>query len=488
MQKVYLLLRNNKQSGPYSLDELVGLGLKPFDLVWVDGRSAAWRYPSEVETLKPYVPETPQQTVVNQFGTLSTTEQYIVQHASEKHEELPHKTPINIATAKHIFVSLPNNARVNPIKEYVREEKPFPKQEEPSKNIQIPITEKNTVSAAKGLDTRYSRSLHDVEEDYTNWVFKQKKRRKTISPLWKQVTAFALVIGIGGSVYLATRSSEAKRDTSLPVSVKPTKLQEPVAQEKPETEPVTNSTNEDQVTQNNMGTVTSSPVIKQAVKKEITKKKERNVVTTVANNNSISHKDATQVAPQINNNQVSSDTKQAPTQEITKPNSTQQGKKKTFGEAIKGVFAKFNKKKEGQPQTTVPETASNVPRHADGRTSTRRDDVPNSSPANSSSANTTQAKPAPDLSSIADQLTITTEDHTDNWMMGVSGLKLTLRNHSNITVRSAAVDVSYFDENNQFLEKKTVYFNNVPPNGKATVAAPDQKWADHVDYKLGVIR
>ena len=41
MHKVYLLLRNNRQTGPYSLDELLKLNLKPFDLVWVDGRSAA---------------------------------------------------------------------------------------------------------------------------------------------------------------------------------------------------------------------------------------------------------------------------------------------------------------------------------------------------------------------------------------------------------------------------------------------------------------
>ena len=57
----YLLLRSNKQSGPYSLQQLVSLGLKPYDLVWLEGRSAAWRYPSEVEGLKPYAPATEEQ-------------------------------------------------------------------------------------------------------------------------------------------------------------------------------------------------------------------------------------------------------------------------------------------------------------------------------------------------------------------------------------------------------------------------------------------
>lgn len=52
----YLLLRSNKKSGPYSLQDLVNFGLKAYDLVWVEGKSASWRYPSELAELKPYAP------------------------------------------------------------------------------------------------------------------------------------------------------------------------------------------------------------------------------------------------------------------------------------------------------------------------------------------------------------------------------------------------------------------------------------------------
>lgn len=57
----YLLLRDNKQSGPYTMDELVAKGLKPYDLVWIEGKSAAWRYPSEITELKPYAPAVEEQ-------------------------------------------------------------------------------------------------------------------------------------------------------------------------------------------------------------------------------------------------------------------------------------------------------------------------------------------------------------------------------------------------------------------------------------------
>src|SRR4051812_47148812 len=64
----YLLLRNNKESGPYTLDEVKGISLKKYDLVWIVGKSAAWRYPEEISELKPFLPS-----------------------ASEEQTDLPHK-------------------------------------------------------------------------------------------------------------------------------------------------------------------------------------------------------------------------------------------------------------------------------------------------------------------------------------------------------------------------------------------------------------
>src|ERR1700760_3807022 len=58
---MYLLLRDNKQTGPYSLDEIKAKGLKAYDLVWVEGRSAAWRYPSEITELSAFAPAVEEQ-------------------------------------------------------------------------------------------------------------------------------------------------------------------------------------------------------------------------------------------------------------------------------------------------------------------------------------------------------------------------------------------------------------------------------------------
>ena len=58
---MYLLLRNNKQSGPHSLEELKSMGLKAYDLVWLEGKSAAWRYPCEIPELSSFAPAVEEQ-------------------------------------------------------------------------------------------------------------------------------------------------------------------------------------------------------------------------------------------------------------------------------------------------------------------------------------------------------------------------------------------------------------------------------------------
>lgn len=49
MERVYLLLRNNQQTGPFTIGELLQQQLKPSDMIWVEGKSAAWTYLTELE-------------------------------------------------------------------------------------------------------------------------------------------------------------------------------------------------------------------------------------------------------------------------------------------------------------------------------------------------------------------------------------------------------------------------------------------------------
>lgn len=51
----YLLLRNNSETGPFTLAELTAQTLRPTDLIWITNESTAWKYPTELDTLQVHV-------------------------------------------------------------------------------------------------------------------------------------------------------------------------------------------------------------------------------------------------------------------------------------------------------------------------------------------------------------------------------------------------------------------------------------------------
>jgi hypothetical protein len=157
MQKIYRILRNNREQGPFSLEELVQLSLQPSDLVWQDGRSAAWRYPSEIELLKPYV-------------SPDTTEP--------------------ATKARAAFVSYPsqsNNEREEVITgEILTEEKLQQKADEIFNRVQ------SYKQQEKEVETKYARSLDDLKQEYVDWL--QKSKRKKTFPLNKNIIIAAAAV------------------------------------------------------------------------------------------------------------------------------------------------------------------------------------------------------------------------------------------------------------------------------------------------------
>src|ERR1700754_1248674 len=101
----YLLLRDNKQTGPYTLDDLIEKGLKKYDLVWLDGRSAAWRYPSEFDELKPYSPEVEEQPYDRFYKKPAETVQTAPVEEKKAEQPVATKTTEVVTPAKHIYVT-----------------------------------------------------------------------------------------------------------------------------------------------------------------------------------------------------------------------------------------------------------------------------------------------------------------------------------------------------------------------------------------------
>jgi hypothetical protein len=436
MQKPYSLLRSNQEMGPYSLDELLQLGLKPFDLIWVNGRSASWQYPSEIESLKAFFP-VPGKDVQQAEAPENN-------NAYEDKFQQPAPAP-----PKKIFVSMPSPANGSRIAENKTVPQAIPERTEPRQEVTAASVNEY---AAK---TNYSKSLTEVEEDYTNWVYKQKTKKKVTFDTKKIFRAAMLLVLLGGGYFLFARLFTKSGPASIIALNKTSVAAIP----------------ENDAAASTPATEENIPVIKtkQAVKKHdhaTAKAKEQKTTKAIAAPKTVE----TVKPPVIINNEKNAGQEikedKASTAETKKD--TQKEKKKGLGTVFKNVLDKFKSKKKEEDKTEVPVT---VPEPRTDRTSAHRDDA---------------ATTAVDPEMIAQQLIITSNSG-DNWMMGVKGLKLTLNNRSNATIKSAPVIISYYNQSDDLLEKKTIVFSNVPPKGKVTLPAPDNKWADHVEYKLGTI-
>lgn len=47
--RAYLLLRDNRKTGPLTFEQLLTMGLTSLDLIWVEGYSQRWKHPTEIE-------------------------------------------------------------------------------------------------------------------------------------------------------------------------------------------------------------------------------------------------------------------------------------------------------------------------------------------------------------------------------------------------------------------------------------------------------
>jgi hypothetical protein len=509
MQKVYLLLRSNKQTGPYSLEELLQLNLKPFDLVWMEGRSAAWQYPSEIPSLKPYVPETPHADAPFKPIATSVMEEKLTQQADPNSQQVnpnPYSQPQNpipqkTEAPKRVFVSVPktytqaneqktfatqnsyaeHRAYMPPVEMPVVEKKIEVKQEIPSyAQASSSYRHQTAVGEEEEVHTNYSRSLNDVEEDYTNWVYKQKTKKKASINPKDLVLAVLILAVIGGGYYVMSKPSVA--NSVLPTNKTTSQsIQQPAENttgNSGETEPKEILSPEQRMnpTANNVQTSaqTNNKPGKQA---KTIKTKNPLIVSKGQTSSSVPSSQnpmpVEKTTPNIHdNNEVVIN--EPPVKQQPKENATEK-KKEKFGDVIKGIFSKKDRRDETKNDQVVLED----PKPSTNRQATRRDADDNSSTDNTSSNQIS-------TSELMQQVDLTSNS-PGSWMLGVKNFKITLRNRSNVTIQTASVLVNYYNENNDLLEKKLLYFNNVAPKSKATVPAPDSKFADHVEFKLTTV-
>ena len=207
MQNSYLLLRHNQQSGPFNLEELARMSLQPKDLIWIVGQSAGWRYPEEIETLKPLVQ-----------GVQQPVAAAIPQHAQPSLPNKPPESTNREQSVRHIYVSLPAKAEVATLPVTGEQETSslsFEQRVEKMRQRVASVESQTATVDEPEVETKYSRSLEDIKAEYASWMRTQKHKRKLPINL-KQVALVAVSAVVAlGVFWLANNLFSRSTDKAL---------------------------------------------------------------------------------------------------------------------------------------------------------------------------------------------------------------------------------------------------------------------------------
>jgi hypothetical protein len=478
--KPYRLLRNNQESGPYSAEELIQLGLKAYDLIWQDGKSASWRYPCEIAELKPYAPEVEEQPFDRFFKKPSAVVSPKKETPASPNVNAipdvaakPQKPRIRIkADSKIIEVTAPQpklqkeNLPLEistPIQKEIQKKEPVkpvtpPAQANPAwKDMWLNWEEeKKAVNAAKTvnvkktlndvnrfqssgsinnkaasikdnvLETKFSQSLDDIKERYVETVLKQKKNSRkpgggvTVAVL---VTAI-LVMGIYmGLTWSGNNASSVEQ-----------KIVDPQPQQVSETTPQNDESNNElkqvdandepakvSAVKNSASSESSHATPKQAVKKNIS---------------STSHTNS------VNKNRQQQKVNDSYTYQQPAPIDKAVNKDVIENNASGSLHVNENVQ-----QTAIAKYKKSEPK-------------------------------------IADYINVDTYNPSSNTAVGV---KLRIQNVSDIPVDLVMLDLQYYDTNGRFEKGETVYVRNIAAGSTITIPAPDYDKAAKVDYKISMV-
>ena len=256
---IYFILSNNKEKGPYSLEELLQFSLKPDDLIWVEG-GTSWRSPSEIETLRP-------------------------------HLNIPENNPQRMATnSSRIFISYPKNtnatttavASLMPEMTIDSSSATLENEEEPTaeslemkadKIYQRVLAYNNEKQQSKESKVAEgANTLQELKQDYSSWHLKKKKRENSRKNRKRLLTKAGIAGIIVSGIFIAVQNIRVgEKKTSTPPGLFITNSTSPVASER-----LTNLTSDD--VSNSEQNITTVPVAKDTVlSAPVTKSKELSV-------------------------------------------------------------------------------------------------------------------------------------------------------------------------------------------------------------------
>ncbi len=471
----YLLLRDNKETGPFSLEELIAYGLKPYDLVWVAGKSAAWRYPSELNELKPYAPlveEQPfdrfykksSQDEVEQTALKAAQESAIVNDQYQAYAPKVEAEAVKPVTRKAVFVTMPGQMAASAQKPTVKPA-PVPKPAPaaiPDYTMQD-VEETISVSEKQVAKVKYSQPLDEIKEMYVKTLKDRKDRIARKGFVKISVKRAAVVLGLIGVGVLAgfILKSRPAENNNLAQQI-----------------PATGNT----LAVNNETANIPSPTDDQPVDPGVENTPVQNPVDQPVT------ADQKSSSPKLNSEKLSStalgEVNDIPVKQSGIDNVSREPKKPL------AVMSGTEPKKSGtEQQEYVP---SEVNSSTGERTRSARNTL-NEMTIKAATENTNNSSPAPApisavpdhaLSGLGSQVSVASNDYKRVALGGIRNLELTVTNRSKYALDEVAVELQYLKPNDQLLKTQVVQFKSVAANESETLRIPDTNRGVKVQFKI----
>lgn len=438
----YRLLRNNKESGPFSLEEITAIGFKPYDLIWIDNKSAAWRYPYEVPELKPFTNFTEEQPY-DRFYKKETTAKEVkekeevvtvtneatitaVENAAETIVEKKTEQP----SVRKIYVALPANSSLS-----ANKEKPVTAPAlKPVAGVKTTLPssysytefEKETAVEYKQpvqeavLTEKYSQPLDEIKKMYVDKLLNNKRSKNNLADKKKYLQIAAVVVVLLGlGIFIGSGFNKSGNKKTAVNS--PTKQTATPA-----------NTNEANLLSNAV-----LPVKENLPEEESSNNTNAGVITEPDN-------DAAASAAQ---------TEEPPT--ITTKTIKKEKQLPVTNKSTEKIL-------EPQPSDIDPVTGER-------KKATRNEET------------AVTSKPKEDIWKM---VSVKSNDYKRGSFGGISNLQLTVNNNSGYILDEVIIELQYLKPSLQPLKKETLKFNYVAPNGTMTIRVPDSKRGIKISYSI----
>jgi len=431
MMTKYLLLRNNKESGPFVLDELIAKGLKAYDLVWIEGKSAAWRYPCEIQELSPYAPAVEEQPFDRFFKKPTQTDTAKDFQAAPKPDaDKGNTVSVPFVAASPVMAGEPSAI---PGKRIIYVTLPA-KNQQPSPSIQrvpaVPVPER---VIEKSRADKFAQPSEDwsTSEDWKTIVEMVPRRRKvTMTGLWRPLlVALTVVVLLAAGIFIGLSINSNRLSIARKLAVK------------------------DAVAANNNAAVEKAPPLNTDQQPSGNQPGANPLVTqSVA---------PPTVQPPVPSTAKANETPAPPV--VSKSRKTAPPAEKTVAGVQKG-----NTRVPAVKKDSMVMHLPIVQREAVHRTDLNTDKLTAST-------------------NLANQVSVDANGYTVGTFGGISGLQLTVNNHSIYPLDLVVVEVQYIQANKKIYKTEHLDFHDIGAGAVQMLEAPKTSRGIKVLYRITLI-